>query len=53
MTDQSSRRINPPPETRHGRHRSPSELLSRRHQMFPQLTEAELARMQRFGTRHT
>ena len=32
---------------------APSELLSRRHQMFPQLTEAELARMQRFGTRHT
>ena len=31
---------------------APSELLSRRHQMFPQLSEAELARVQRFGTRH-
>lgn len=30
---------------------APSELLSRRHQMFPLLTEAEMARMQRFGTR--
>ena len=30
---------------------APSELLSRRHQMFPVLTEAEMARMQRFGTR--
>jgi thioredoxin reductase (NADPH) len=29
---------------------APSELLSRRHQMFPVLTEAELARMHRFGT---
>jgi len=29
---------------------APSELLSRRHQMFPQLSEADLARMQRFGT---
>ncbi len=29
---------------------APSELLSRRHQMFPVLTEAELMRMQRFGT---
>lgn len=32
---------------------APSELLSRRHQMFPVLTDAELARMQRFGTRQT
>lgn len=32
---------------------APSELLSRRHQMFPVLTEAEMARMQRFGTRQT
>jgi thioredoxin reductase (NADPH) len=32
---------------------APSELLSRRHQMFPLLTEAEMARMQRFGTRQT
>ena len=32
---------------------APSELLSRRHQMFPVLTDAEMARMQRFGTRHT
>lgn len=30
---------------------APSELLSRRHQMFPVLTDAEMARMQRFGTR--
>jgi len=30
---------------------APSELLSRRHQMFPVLTDAELARMHRFGTR--
>ena len=29
---------------------APSELLSRRHQMFPVLAEAEIARMQRFGT---
>ena len=29
---------------------APSELLSRRHQMFPLLTEAEMARMHRFGT---
>ena len=29
---------------------APSELLSRRHQMFPVLTEADMARMQRFGT---
>ena len=29
---------------------APSELLSRRHQMFPRLTDAEVARMQRFGT---
>jgi thioredoxin reductase (NADPH) len=28
---------------------APSELLSRRHQMFPILTDAEMARMQRFG----
>ncbi len=32
---------------------APSELLSRRHQMFPVLTEAEMVRMQRFGTRQT
>jgi thioredoxin reductase (NADPH) len=32
---------------------APSELLSRRHQMFPLLTEAEMARMQRFGTRQS
>lgn len=32
---------------------APSELLSRRHQMFPLLTDAEMARMQRFGTRQT
>ena len=32
---------------------APSELLSRRHQMFPVLTDAEMARMQRFGTRQT
>ncbi|WP_137918549.1 FAD-dependent oxidoreductase [Hydrogenophaga sp. 2FB] len=31
----------------------PSELLSRRHQMFPVLADAETARMQRFGTRQT
>lgn len=30
---------------------APSELLSRRHQMFPLLADAEIARMQRFGTR--
>ena len=29
---------------------APSELLSRRHQMFPLLGDAELARVQRFGT---
>jgi thioredoxin reductase (NADPH) len=29
---------------------APSELLSRRHQMFPVLTDAEMARMHRFGT---
>src|SRR5258706_11765266 len=29
---------------------APSELLSRRHQMFPVLTEPEIARMHRFGT---
>jgi thioredoxin reductase (NADPH) len=28
---------------------APSELLSRRHQMFPVLTEAEIARVSRFG----
>jgi thioredoxin reductase (NADPH) len=32
---------------------APSELLSRRHQMFPVLSEAEMARMQRFGVRQT
>jgi thioredoxin reductase (NADPH) len=31
---------------------APSELLSRRHQMFPVLTSADMARMQRFGTLH-
>ena len=30
---------------------APSELLTRRHQMFPVLTEAEIARIRRFGTR--
>ncbi len=29
---------------------APSELLSRRHQMFPVLSDAEMARMRRFGT---
>jgi thioredoxin reductase (NADPH) len=29
---------------------APSELLSRRHQMFPRLSEAEIARMRRFGS---
>ncbi|MEO8153892.1 MAG: FAD-dependent oxidoreductase [Rhizobacter sp.] len=29
---------------------APSELLSRRYQMFPVLSEAEMARMHRFGT---
>jgi thioredoxin reductase (NADPH) len=29
---------------------APSELLSRRHQMFPLLSDAEVARMRRFGT---
>jgi hypothetical protein len=28
----------------------PSALASRRHQMFPQLTDAEIARISRFGT---
>ncbi|HEY6353152.1 MAG TPA: FAD-dependent oxidoreductase [Burkholderiaceae bacterium] len=28
---------------------APSELLSRRHQMFPVLSDADIARMQRFG----
>jgi len=32
---------------------APSELLSRRHQMFPVLTEPEIARMHRFGTVET
>ena len=32
---------------------APSELLSRRHQMFPVLSEAEVARMQRFGERQS
>lgn len=32
---------------------APSELLSRRHQMFPLLTVAEITRMQRFGTLQT
>ncbi|MEO8805056.1 MAG: FAD-dependent oxidoreductase [Burkholderiaceae bacterium] len=32
---------------------APSEFLSRRHQMFPVLAEAEMARMQRFGTLQT
>ncbi|HEY6132538.1 MAG TPA: FAD-dependent oxidoreductase [Rubrivivax sp.] len=32
---------------------APSELLSRRHQMFPVLTDAELARMRRFGALQT
>jgi len=32
---------------------APSELLSRRHQMFPVLAEAEMARMHRFGTLQT
>jgi len=32
---------------------APSELLSRRHQMFPLLTDAEIARMSRFGTVQT
>lgn len=32
---------------------APTELLSRRHQMFPVLTDAELERMHRFGTRQT
>jgi thioredoxin reductase (NADPH) len=29
---------------------APSELLSRRHQMFPLLSDADMARMHRFGT---
>src|SRR5687768_10722987 len=29
---------------------APSELLSRRHQMFPLLTDAEIARIRRFGS---
>ena len=32
---------------------APSELLSRRHQMFPVLSDAEIMRMQRFGTLQT
>lgn len=32
---------------------APSELLSRRHQMFPLLAEAELARVHRFGMRQS
>ena len=32
---------------------APSELLSRRHQMFPVLSEAEMARMERFGARQS
>lgn len=32
---------------------APSELLSRRHQMFPVLSDAEMARMHRFGTLQT
>jgi thioredoxin reductase (NADPH) len=32
---------------------APSEPLSRRHQMFPVLSEPEMARMQRFGTVQT
>lgn len=32
---------------------APSELLSRRHQMFPVLSDAEVARMRRFGALHT
>jgi thioredoxin reductase (NADPH) len=32
---------------------APSELLSRRHQMFPVLSDAELVRMERFGTRQS
>ncbi len=32
---------------------APSELLSRRHQMFPLLGDADIARMQRFATRQT
>lgn len=32
---------------------APSELLSRRHQMFPLLSEAELARVHRFGMRQS
>ena len=29
---------------------APSELLTRRHQMFPLLSEAEIARIRRFGS---
>jgi hypothetical protein len=29
--------------------KAPSELLSRRHQMFPRLSDAENSRVQRFG----
>jgi thioredoxin reductase (NADPH) len=29
---------------------APSELLSRRHQMFPVLSETDVARIRRFGT---
>jgi thioredoxin reductase (NADPH) len=32
---------------------APSELLSRRHQMFPVLSEADMARMHRFGARQS
>src|SRR5262245_56335335 len=32
---------------------APSELLSRRHQMFPVLSEADVARMRRFGEPRT
>jgi thioredoxin reductase (NADPH) len=32
---------------------APTELLSRRHQMFPVLTDAEVGRMRRFGTSQT
>lgn len=32
---------------------APSELLSRRHQMFPLLSDAEMDRMRRFGTLQT
>ncbi|GJG94024.1 FAD-dependent oxidoreductase [Cupriavidus pauculus] len=32
---------------------APSTMTSRRHQMYPQITEAEIERMLRFGTRQT